>query len=164
MTRRLVVTVCVAGTASLLWATPGAATPQPDPDKQCKKGYVRGSERGGEVDQNGNGFVCVDDAGNVRDDKDQFAGDQQGSPADADANGNMIVCHSPEGVWVDDDGLGGCPDGFNAEPPLSDSLAADDNQNFIVCWDQTNDTYVDDTMTEIGSECPEGYILILAHP
>ena len=155
MTRRLIAIACTTGLAALAWTAVSAADPAPNPDKQCKKGYVRGAEATAEHDANGNGYVCVDEDGTIRDDKDQFAGDGQGNVFAADENGNHIVC-SNNGVYVDDDGAGGCPPGFGPGPVLTPALAADENGNFIVCRNDADGSYVDDT---IGSDCPPGYTL-----
>jgi hypothetical protein len=121
---------------------------------------VRGADATATYDQNGNGFVCIDPTtGDVRDDKDQFAGDAQGNASQADENGNGVVCGNGEGVYTDDDGFGNCPPGFGPTAPLTPALAADQNHNFLVCRSDANGTYVDDEFTATGSQCPEGYTL-----
>ena len=96
-------TLSVFVVGSLLWAAPGNATPNPAPEKQCKKGWVRGTDPGSAFDEDANNWVCVDpETGEVRDDKGQFAG-EQGSPQAVDENENNVVCWSPSSGVVTDD-------------------------------------------------------------
>jgi hypothetical protein len=163
MTRRLLAAACAMATAALLLAPAASADPAPNPDKQCKKGYVRGADATMTYDQNGNGFVCVDPmTGDVRDDKDQFAGDTTTDATQADENGNHVVCTNGDGVYTDDDGSGNCPPGFGPSVPLTPALAADENHDFIVCRNDANGTYVDDTINQFSVDCPPGYTPVFA--
>ena len=102
------------------------AQPQPDPSKQCKKGRVTGTGDAS-ADENGNGFVCVNqETGAVSDDKEQFAPDDD-SPSvrdlDVYGNSNGFVCYNPEtGVATDDDlqedFTPQCPPGFFFFPAI----------------------------------------------
>lgn len=98
----------VAVVAGLLMAAgPAAATPAPDPAKDCKKGYIitgAVEQPAASYDSDGNGFVCYDPTTDTyRDDKGQFAPDQAGGSG-VDQNNDRIVCYSPtQGAIVDND-------------------------------------------------------------
>jgi hypothetical protein len=96
--RRLSKILATAGTslaAAALLVPVGAAG-----DEACGEGRVISETTAGELDADGNGFVCVDlNTGAVADDAGAFAEQSTG----VDRNNNGIVCVKPEqGIAIDD--------------------------------------------------------------
>ena len=113
MSGRLV-TAVVAAFIVLGLSTAALAQPQPDPSKQCKKGRTVGSGDSS-ADQNGNGYVCVNQqTGEVTDDKEQFEPEGQYG---LDENGNNFLCYNPEANVVTDDDHTQPPEGLPSSCP-----------------------------------------------